>query len=356
MEEILTFSAHAAMQARTGNYNNADGLMAFKEIHRLQQEFVRVVDEYGNVGGAAQTFIDEYTELLDGPAPSLCTALASDDIIAAVDAQEAINEWLNKAIRDLPSGSVLVAIDSIDPTTNIAVDVPFNITYEIESRVISSREREVFDITVTSAAPTPWDYFLNTNELTLDSDGGRGNVVLTVTPRVGGASAVFELTVAAARNDEVVTFTHTSPSLQIGMPPTGEEILQWRLPELLPDNRVPFSQAEFTAGAGQVDFQVNLINTSDTVSQRYELIHHVIPPAGQELDWHPVEAESTPTEILLPPGNMHTSISSIFYTLTTPALDTEGTIVVEATLIEEDMAPPAESKSATLEYTFVITA
>lgn len=355
MEEILTFAAYAAMQARTGNYNNDDGLTAFNEVHRLQQEFVRVVDEYGNVGNVAQPFIDAYTALLDGPAPSLQDALVNHDMIAAVDAQQAINEWLNEAIRDLPSGSVLAAIDSVDPTTALAVNVPFNITYSIESRVVSSRERENFNISVTTAAPTSWDYALSTDELTLDSDGGTDTVVLTVTPRVGGASAIFHLTVAAARNDDVVTFTHISPNFQIGLPPMAEEILQWRIPEPLPypDNRVPFSQDEFTAGAGQVDFQVNVINTSDTVSQRYEVVHYVIQASG---DWHPVEAESSPTSILVPAGGMYTSISSIFYTPGTPALDVEGTIVVEATLIEEDGGAPAESKFASLEYIFVVTA
>ena len=358
IESILNFTQFSAAQARAGNYNNTDGLRVFSDLYTLQSDFVDVVTTYGHHGSetTTQNFIDGYTTRLDDPTTGLEPATTNNDMIGSMAAQQEINTWLSLPIGELPEGSVVVSIDDIQPETNLAFNVPFNITYQIESRLSSTRLQEDFLISVESTSPIPWDFDLSTEDLTLVADGGLGEVVLTVTPRSGAASAEFALTVVAARNEAMVNMTHTSPVFQIGLPPAGGDILQWVSPALNESGRVPFTQFMFQLGAGQVNFEIGLNNTSTTgATQRYELSYHVIAPTGEEASWLPAVAAPATQEVDVADGATETLI----LTLTgpnPPAAGGAGTIVLQATLLLEDSLPPAEASVTNLEVGFDISA
>ncbi|SET51822.1 hypothetical protein SAMN05216326_13222 [Nitrosomonas marina] len=362
IEQLLNFTIVSAMQARTGNINNHDAIIVLTEFHRLQQEFINVITSFANADsdsdliGDMTDFINQYNQLLNTNADSLNNQLSQNDLIGAVRAQQEINAWLSDPLNDLPEGNVQVVISNVEPTSNLAVGVPFNITYTIESAVSSPRAQEIYNISVVSVAPTSWHFLLNRTQITLDSSGGQGDVMLTVTPRAGAATSRFALTVVADRNQSGVRFTHTSPVFEIGLPPVAVEFLQWVRPTLV-SGQLQLTQQNFLDNAGQIDFIVNLINTSDTTSQEYQLSHHVIPPAGEDANWFPLSTSGEqPSNInLTTPGEIRPTTSSFFFIAGgAPTIGTEGTLVVEAELLNEGGVPPSTPVITQFNIPFVV--
>lgn len=358
IQDITHECAFAAIQALTGNFNNADGFLFLDTLYDLQTAFVAAAETYGNVGDSAQDFIDEYRKRLDGsPAPDpiagLKPSLDDEDFLGAAEAQDVINAWLSAPVDLLPEGSVLVSIQSVEPETNLALNVPFNIIYEIESQLISPRELEAYDISVSTASPSTWDISLNRDRVEMDAFGGRETVVLTVTPRAGTLSTQFQLTATAARNS-LITFTHESDVFQIGQPPPSEDFFLWVSPPLDESGRIPIPQSDLDDDA-QFSFQLSLINTSSSTTRTFEVVHYVIPPEGDVSgDWHPIEAEATPVDLPVDPDGTRVDSYDLFGPHDPPPdIDTEGTLVARATLIDPDPSP--EVVERILELTFVIT-
>ena len=361
IEAIMNYASYAASQIRSGNFNNQDAVAVFLQIYDLQSDFVSVVQDYGNDDGdshapsppptQAQEFIDDYlAELV-----ALDSATTAGDLIQSDIAQQNINTWLSLDINELPEGSILVVIDDVQPTTNLDYNTPFNITYRIESRLSSSREQEEILISVDSASPTPWEFSLNTESLIVDALGGVGTVVLTVTPRAGGITAAFNLTVAAALNEPGTNHTHTSPSFQIGMPPAAEPIVEWTSPAFNDAGFIPFTESAFNDNFGDAQYEVSVINTSDEgLEQIYEVTVFVIPPTGEEAEWAPLEADATPILITVAAGAIETGGIRTLHGPTPAVVGTHGTIVVEANLIEEGGSLPSEPRSERLELGFEV--
>ena len=350
LESIVHFCAFAAAQTRAGNFNNSDGINTLIDLYALQQDFVDVVSNYGNFDNlpATQDFITAYNGLLAD------ASTASSDLLTSVEAQQDINAWLSLPTGELPEGSVLVAIIDVQPPVNLAVDAPFSITYQITSRVDSNRVQEDFILSVDTSTPSPWEFSLDASQITLDADGGTGTVVLNVTPRSGAVSAQFLLSVAAARNQAGINFTHTSPTYQIGLPPVTEEILQWISPALDESGHIQYTQFMFQLGAGQVSFEVGVINTSDEgLTQRYEISHHVLPPAGEEALWTPASAAPATQEVDVADGDTETLVLNITGP-NPPAIGTQGSIVVVATLLLEGPLPPDEPSVTTLDVVYEV--
>jgi len=358
IQDILQQSAFAAIQAQTGNFNNSDGFQFLNVLYGIQKEFLSVVEEFGNIGDSAEDFIVDYRKRLDGSPPpdsiaGLKPALDAGDFLSAAEAQETINAWLSAPVDVLPEGSVLVSLQSVDPDSNLATNVPFNVTYEIESRLSSPQAQEAYDITFDTAAPSTWDISLNQNRIEVDAFGGRATVVLTVTPRVGTVSTKFRLTATAVRNP-LITFPHESEAFQIGQPPPTADFFQWVSPPLDASGRIPIPQSDFSDA--QFTFRLNLINTSATDTRTFRVVHFVVPPAGDTTGaWHPIETEATPTRITLAPSESQTDSYDLFGPYSPPPdIDTEGTLVARATLIDPDPAPDVVEQ--TLELTFVVVA
>lgn len=352
VRELAQKAAFGAIQARSGAFNDEDGFRFLRTLYDLQSELVRTVEDFGNAGAGAADFIAGYRDRLDGDGggiSGLLPALDAGDFLGAAEAQRVINNWLTEPANILPEGDVVVSMASVEPMTNLAVGVPFNITYRVESRLTSPQAQERIELSIDTAAPSTWDIALSDPVLVLDAFGGVGEVVVTVTPRAGTVTTVFELTATAARNP-VVSLTHRSDPFEVGEPPPADEFLQWQSPALDEQGRFVIPQAEMADG--RADYQVNLLNTS-TLSQRLSLSRDLIEPAGQEGEWHPTAEEDTPTEVDVDPGETETSNNALFGP-TSPAVGSEGTLILTATLIEEDGAPVVDGKTRTLEITFVV--
>lgn len=354
LQAIIDFARFAAVQVRAGNFNNQDGLRTFADLYNLQIDFVSVVTDFGHFAAEAttQNFIDGFTSRLENATTGLGITTTNEDMLGAFEAQEEINSWLSLPIGELPEGSVIVTIIDVQPPVAVAFDVPFNITYQIESRVVSTRVQEDYLLSVDTSTASPWEFNLNANQLTLDSDGGIDTVVLTVTPRAGAASVIFELTAAATRNEPMVNMTHISPAFLIGLPPVAEDILQWISPALNQNGRIPFTQFMFQLGSGQTTVEIGINNTSDAgFTQRYQISFHVIPPVGEEAQWLPAPAAPAIQEIDVADGATETLIVAITGP-NPPAIGTEGSVVLEATLLLENSAPPAVPSNVVLEIFF----
>lgn len=351
--DVAQQAAFAIVQTRAGNFNNADALRFLGTLADLQTDLVTVVTSFGNAGNAAQDFINGYTLRLNGGPAALQARVTAGDFIGAVHAQDAINDWLTEPVNILPEGDIVLRIQSVQPTTNLAIGVPFNITYHIESRLTSPQAQERIDLSVATSAPATWNIQLTTEQVVLDAFGGDTTVTVSVTPMAGTVSAVFVFTATAARNPVIVQ-THLSDTFQIGQPPPAEEFLVLHSPDLDSQGRMPFAQNLFTSGAGQVDFQVNVVNTSATDEQVFELEHSLTAPAGQEGNWHPTDAESAPAPIApLAAGATRTEPRSIFGP-NIPVVGSEGTLTATATLIAVNGAPVVSGKSRTLTLPFIV--
>lgn len=363
IETIMNYASYAASQIRSGNFNNEDGLSAFSQIYKLQSDFVTVIQDYGNDDGdsyaplppatPAQEFIDGYLAVL----VDLDSATAAGGLIESNTAQQSINAWLSLAVDDLPEGTFVVTIEDIQPTTNLANNTPFNITYRIESRLNSPREQEEILISVDSVSATPWDFNLDTGSIVVDAMGGVGTVELTVTPRSGGTTAEFILSVAAALNEAAANTTYTSPTFQIGMPPVAEQIVQWISPPLNALGQIPFTESDFNDNFGDAQFEIAVVNTSDAnLEQVYDVSYFVVPPTGQEAGWLPLEASATTVQITVPGGDIATGGIRTIHGPPPAVVSTQGILVVNVELIEEGGSLPSEPSTARLELEFEVFA
>lgn len=358
INDILNQCGQAALMARSGIMNNADALSFLSALYNLQNEFIQVVDEYGVGGDDTTQFITEYGWYLEGSAAQsidgLKPSIDAGDLIGASEAQDQLNAWLSLPANVLPEGSVGVSILEVRPPDNVLTyNVPFVVEYNIVSNVDSPREQEQYAIVARTSAPSSWNLSLSNSIIELDSLNGSGSVELTVTPRTGTVSSQFRLTVHAVRNPTHVSFAHESELFSVGSLPPGEEFFQWIAPALQPDGRIPFSQSAFASGS--VNFQLNVINTSESDQQTFTVQFHVIAPDGQEGQWHPDESEATPVAITLDAGDSRTDVYSIFGP-TTPEIGSEGTVVATAQLTEVNGSPVVDGKTQSLELNFIINA
>lgn len=349
LQDLAQQSAFAAVQTRAGTFNNADGLRFLDTLYGLQHDAVQTISLYGNALATAQTFIDEYTDLLDGAAgiDGLRPALDDGDFLAAVEAQEEINTWLSAPVDLLPEGDIVVTIVSVDPGTNLAFNVPFNITYRIESQLTSPQAQEAINLTIAPDAPATWDIALDQDQVVVAAMGGQDTVVATVTPRAGTTSVAFRFTATADRNP-VITQLQVSDPFVVGQPPPTDQFLQWSAPPFDSEGRFAIESSD----PPTVFFQVDLVNTAG-VQRTFTLSHFVTPPAGEEADWLPVAASPASSDITVAAGDSDTNTLS----LTAPAPPTvgsEGTLTIQATLIAEGGAPVVGGPTRTLDIPFIV--
>lgn len=332
LQDIIFNTAYGANQARAGNFNNQDGLVFLVTLYKLQKEFVRVTEDYCNSGDVAREFIDEYKKRLDGSSDDdilgLRPATDLNDLLAAAEAQKIINDWLSAPVDLLPEGSVLVTMKSVEPSSNLAFDSLFLITYLVESLVVSNQEREVYQITFETEIPTTWDISLNKSSIELDSYGGSSSVVLTVTPQVGSASVSFNLTACAERNPDVVTTTHVSDVFQIGSPPPTVAYIHLVDVEYDEESRIRIKKSDFSDQ--MFSFQLSLANITD-IQQSYQVKPFIIPPVGDTTGvWHPIESEAVAVDFTLNPSETIIETYNLFGP-TEPDIETEGKLIVRAT-------------------------
>lgn len=357
LTDLAQQANYAALQARTINFDSDDAFYFLGRLYELQRDLLEVVDAYGNEGDTADTFIEEYTRRLDGDASAgiegLEPALHDGDIVGAAQAQEAINSWLSLPVDILPEGDVQISIESVEPEDALEIGTPLNVSYRIRSFLNSPQEHEAISLEVTTASATTWTFGIDTDRVELEAAGGEATVTLTVTPRTGAVEAVFRLTATVERNPTLVT-THESAPFVLGSPPPTAEFLVWDRPERDDENRAPFPQQRFEDGAGQVSFGVTLVSTSDSASQTFEVSYHVVPPEGEEEDWHPTEDEASSPRFTVPAGSSRTLNNNLFGP-TSPDVGTEGILVVVARRTAEDDTPEEDPPEQRLEYTFVVT-
>jgi len=350
LQDLTQQCAFAAIQVRAATLNTADARRFLGTLYDLQSGFVDVVEAHGNDGGDAQAFVDGYRQRLNNASTGLGPAQTADDFLGAVEAQETINGWLSEPVDELPEGDLVIVLRSVEPDTPPAVGVPFNVTYRVESQVTSPRDQERILLAVESAAPSTWDLSLNRDELIVTADGGQGEAVVSVTPRAGTLSTVLRLTATAARNP-VITQSHDSEPFTLGEAPPADVFLQWSAPPL--DEETFLIEANDVPGS--VAFQVDLINTSETNTQTFELSHFVTLPDGEESDWTPLETSpASSVTAAIDPGATQTNTLTVINGPTASTVGAEGTLTVRATLVQENGTSVADGKSRDLVVPFRI--
>lgn len=349
LQDLAQQSAFAAVQTRAGTFNNADGFRFLDTLYGLQQDVVQAIDLYGNVGGSAQAFIDDYTDRLDGASgiDGLRPALDDEDFLAAVEAQEEINTWLSAPIDLLPEGDLVIAIESVDPGSNLAFNAPFNITYRIESQLTSPQAQEAINVEIAPDAPATWNIVLDRDQIVVPAMGGQDTVVATVTPRTGTTSVAFRLTATADRNP-VVSQVQMSDPFVVGQPPPTDQFLQWSAPSFDSEGRFAIESSD----PPTVFFQVGLVNTA-SVERTFTLSHFVTPPVGEESDWLPVASSPASSDVTVAAGDADTNTLSITAP-DPPNVGSEGMLTVEATLVAEGGAPVVGGPTRTLDVPFIV--
>jgi hypothetical protein len=218
-------------QARRELLHQQAALMAMKAFCNVQMRLVDVLQEFvdANVASSGtESFLADCNEHLKGTGPndptSLEYALAEDDLLGAVLAQERLNFELLSYFDDLPEGSVSVSLIAITPTGPLEHDREYLLTIRIFSGLSSDLGSEL--IRVTASAGNDWDLTFefsdeaDKREVVADVPNGETfDVVLRIVAAENAPDTVLSLSVRPERRQQRVNYR--SLDLALGEDPLG---------------------------------------------------------------------------------------------------------------------------------------
>lgn len=352
IQDIIQQSAFVAIQAQAGNFNNQDALHFMSTLYEIQTNLVNVVKTFGNEGDSAKTFISDYQKYLEGSPPDKIIGLkpALEDLLMACNAQKEINIWLSLPVDELPEGNVFVSLYSIDSSSNlIEKEVPFTITYEVESKLNSPLAREAYDISFAMIpSSSSWTGSLNKSRIKVDAWKGRETMVLTVIPKEGSQSVQFKLIATSVRNPKI-SFVEESEEFKIGdpLPFVNKELsIQWLYPQIN-EGYIPISKSEFVDDK-TFKFSLRLVNRL-SASQEFRIENYVT--VSNEA-WAPTQSAPFSWKKTLNSSESSPFNGLIIAPTTSPSVGTKGTLFVQVKL----KLPDGPSKDyPLLKYDFLIT-
>lgn len=257
IQHVIQVCSTGALQVRTNNLTNADALALLGTLKTAQEDFLTTLADHGNGDTATTDFIDEYLTFITGGAGvnGIEPALAEGDLIGTYLGQKELNAWLAAEPGTMPEGDILVQFLSVSPFENLVADQPYDITVEFTSEVTSDQASEVFDITVQLSSAL-WVIDRNSDEITLDNEGGTGQLIFTITPNAGNNECTVEA-VATTRRPSTVVSPPAELSLQIGETPTVGATLLYAGPRFNADGRLELSSSLLNMGLAGVEFALN---------------------------------------------------------------------------------------------------
>lgn len=357
MQETMNMAYMGDVQTNSRNMDNQDAMNFMQNLYDQQKKFLEVLSEIGNVGNVAQDFIDDYLKYLDGSTSDFIKGLrlAKDnrDLLAAVIAQEELNYFLSVPTENLPEGDVFVIYKSAIPFEKLIAGSSYDFTFEVESGVanLPPSESEEFVIQTTISASS-WTTSLDKDRITLQNDGGKERVKVTVIPNILDNQATLTVQTFAARNN-ILKSTQPGIDLKINeFPPVGL-FLFYSGPRLNAQGRLEIPKP-LLIGATGVPIRFSLVNSSSSENRTYVVIYYVVPDIADATGWSPQESNPQEQTFILPPNQPPYNFDIRIKGPTNVAPNTIGRIFVTATLTEIDGTSVSEGETATISINFII--
>ena len=357
IQDVMQRAQVGEVQCASRNMDNADALAFMKSLYTAQKDFVVLLTNIGNGANKAKPFIDDYTKRLDGSAPDqikgLKLAVDNNDLVAAVVAQEVINNFLAEGTGVVIPGEVKVLYKFALPFQPFQNGVPIDLTFTVRSEVaLPPADTEDFNIEVLTA-PASWTAVPDKTSITLNNQGGEGNVVVRVTPNAPDNASTLTVRARSVRNGALFS-TQPGLNLQLGAnPPVGLFIFYSGLP-LNAQGRLELTKASLNGVLG-TPVSFSLFNSSISQSRTYDIKPSVILDGGADTTgWSPLAGVPTQTMTIapnLPPQPVSIRVKA---PVTVP-LGQTGTLSVEAKLTRIDNVPVADGEANTVQVPFIVT-
>jgi hypothetical protein len=360
LQDLMNAARAGEAVAVSRNVSELDGLAMLSDLHQSQQDFLSNLAALGNVGNAAQPFIDDYKRFLAGQPGTgiagLKPALDAADLIGAVLAQEALNVFLANPVNVLPEGSVIVSYRLVTPFQAVNAGTPFTFAFDVTAQITSPNATEPFSVDVT----LPADFGSATpahSELTFPATGlpTTQSVAIVVNPSGVAATGSLQITATATRSAAL----HSSQQpivLTRGANPPPPAFFFYAGPALNGAGRLAIPQAQLAAASGR-NIIFRLKNGSATDNQTYQVTGQVtISPPASTTGWSPLAVVSlAPTSLA---ANAETPVSINIVgpqSPTPPALGTLGTVIATATLTKINGAnPPTPQTPVVVTIPFIV--
>ena len=282
IQHIAQVCSTGALQARTNSLTNADALALLETLTTAQNDFLTQLAEHGNEDTDTADFIADYSNFITGGpgADGIEPALADGDLVGAYQGQQVLNAWLSAEGGTLPEGDILVQFLSMNPFEELVAGQLYELTVEFTSLVTSDLGSELFDVIVQLSSDL-WSVAPPSAEITLDNDGGTGQLIFTIIPNAANATCDVEVVATARRNPTGVISPTSILPLEIGvLPPVGATLL-YAGPPLNIDGRLEINSALLNLGVAGVKFALN--NRTDS-SHEYTLRYNLSLDDGPDSD------------------------------------------------------------------------
>lgn len=359
LQDVRQRAQVGEVQCASRNMDNADVLAFMKTLYTAQKDFVVLLQNTGNTNNSAQTtaLINNYNKRLDGSAPDaikgLKPAVDNDDLVAAVVAQEVINNFLAEGTGVVIPGEVKTIFKGALPFQKLQKGAPVDLTFTIRSEVtLPAVDTEEFNIEVLMS-PSSWTAVPDRTSITLNNQGGEGNVVVRVTPNEPDNQSALTLRARSVRNGALVS-TQPPMNLQVNEFPPAASFLFYAGQPLNAQGRLDLPKASLTINLG-IPVAFSLLNSSPAQTRTYEVsptvanFDGVDNPAG----WTP--AGGVPKTIMniapnLPPQPFDVRIKA------PPAVQTNrsGTLSLVGKLTKIDNVAVADGESVTVQLPFTV--
>ena len=304
--EVYFLSSSAEVNSDTRNLDNQDALLVIEKLANAQQSMLDVFRTFSGGNAVLLANLDRYEDFIDGdPAQSIAgirPALANQDLLGAVQGQEALNDFLLMYTGDLPQGTVSSVLQSVSPGSAVSTS-GMTLTYSITSGLTSPTSAETFDLQVT-VSDVRWS-FVPPAQVSL-APGESIDVDVQIDPDnalVNGDFADINLIASANRRPSLQS-TQVAQRFTIGQLPPGASFFYYN-DEALVGNRHEINEAEIEQLPYQIHF--TLVNSTGGVpagqQQTFTIVYELIFPASQPggitinpADWYPATPRSLPNQ------------------------------------------------------------
>lgn len=358
LQDLMNAARAGETQALSLNVSERDALALMKDLYESQQDWLDSLAALGNVGNAAQSFITDYKNRLDGQPGTLIAgikpSLDASDVIASVVAQEALNTFLSSPVDTLPEGTAIVAYKAVSPFASMVGGTTFSFTFDVTADFTSPQADETFSVDVS----VPADFGTATPAHTLltfpAGAPSTQTVVITVNP--SGVAASGELAViASATRNATLKSTQLPLLLTRGSNPPPPSFFFYAGPILNNAGQLNIGQNQIVGSGRNIIFRLK--NASATDNQTYLVTGHVeITAPASSVGWSPLVPFSPPEFNL--PANTETQVAfhidGPHAPNPAPPLGTDGKVVVSAVLTKVNGAPAGPQTPVEVSIPFII--
>jgi len=333
LQTLMGAARAAESQSLALNITETDGLALLGDLYQSQKDWLISLSLLGNVGNAAQPFIDSYTTYLNGQAgtliPGLKPSLDAGDVVGAVVAQENLNAFLANPVDTLPEGTVVVSYRQVSPFTTMTAGTSFAFTFDVTAQFTSPNATEDFSVDVSLPADFGTATPAHTTLTFAAGAAGTQSVTVTVIPSGTAANGTFAVVATAARNAGLHS-TQQPLALARGTNPPAPSFFFYAGPALNSAGQLPISQAQIQSTGRDIIFRLKDGSTTD--SQTYQVTGQVVIPTGESsTGWSPLTMQSLPPVSLA--ANSETPVTvHITGPNPAPAVGFVGTVVGTAVL------------------------